>query len=288
MPFLAVAIVRMEDARHASAGWRTRNGSCSATSAASARAGVQHLVGRRRHRAATWCPSRRGCCGARASACACGRRARHPAAAETLGVKVTRLRYAGLAISGGFAGFGGGHLSIVMSSTTARARRSNGFIGMATTIFGNWRPTGVLGGASLFGFAEALKLVGRDSLPKLFLFFIVRAGCGSSCRWCSQKVVRPSTALAVIAGAAVRLVVTTRRCPSRSPRRPALRAHPDRAGHCQPAPAPTGACRPAVPQRREPLAPDSMPSASGRSALGRARPRSHLGGDGAAGHADPG
>ena len=94
-----------------------------------------------------------------------------PAAAETLGVKVTPLRYIALAISGALAGFGGGFLSIVSNNYYQQGSSGNrGFIGLATTIFGNWRPSGVLGGATLFGFAEALQLVGPDSLPKLFLF----------------------------------------------------------------------------------------------------------------------
>lgn len=100
-----------------------------------------------------------------------------PAAAETLGVKVTPLRYAALAISGGLAGFGGGFLSIVSNNYYQQGSSGNrGFIGLATTIFGNWRPVGVLGGASLFGFAEALQLVGPDSLPKLFLFITFACG----------------------------------------------------------------------------------------------------------------
>ncbi len=93
-----------------------------------------------------------------------------PAAAETLGVKVVPLRYLGLAIGGAFAGLGGGFLSIVSSSYYRQGQTAErGYIGLATTIFGNWRPSGVLGGASLFGFGEALNLVGRTALPKLFL-----------------------------------------------------------------------------------------------------------------------
>lgn len=94
-----------------------------------------------------------------------------PAAAESLGVKVNPLRYWAMLISGGLAGFGGAFLSIVSSSAYRQGQTaSRGFIGIATTIFGNWRPVGVLGGAALFGFAEALQLVGPSSLPKFFLF----------------------------------------------------------------------------------------------------------------------
>ncbi|MEZ5255460.1 MAG: hypothetical protein R2705_00770 [Ilumatobacteraceae bacterium] len=94
-----------------------------------------------------------------------------PEAAESLGVNVFRLRYWGVLISGGFAGLGGGYLSIVSSSYYRQGQTAGrGFIGLATMIFGNWRPTGLLAGAGLFGFSEALKLRRDDSLPALFLF----------------------------------------------------------------------------------------------------------------------
>jgi simple sugar transport system permease protein len=100
-----------------------------------------------------------------------------PTAAETLGVKVIRVRYAGLLISGGFAGLGGATLSIVASSYYRQGQTAGrGFIGLATMIFGNWRPLGVLGGAGVFGYAEAIKFVARDSIPALFLFITFVAG----------------------------------------------------------------------------------------------------------------
>ncbi|MBI4932622.1 MAG: ABC transporter permease [Actinobacteria bacterium] len=100
-----------------------------------------------------------------------------PAAAESLGVKVTPLRYYAMAISGAFAGFGGGFLAIVSSSYYRQGQTgSRGFIGLATTIFGNWRPFGVLFGALLFGFAEAMQLLSPDSLPKFCLFLAMVAG----------------------------------------------------------------------------------------------------------------
>lgn len=94
-----------------------------------------------------------------------------PQSAESLGVNVIRLRYYGLLISGGLAGLGGGFLSIVSSSFYRQGQTAGrGFIGLATMIFGNWRPSGVLGGAALFGYSEGLKLVAGGSLTGLFLF----------------------------------------------------------------------------------------------------------------------
>ena len=100
-----------------------------------------------------------------------------PDAAESLGVRIVRLRYLGLTISGAFAGLGGAYLSIVASSYYRQGQTAGrGYIGLATMIFGNWRPSGVLGGATLFGFSEALKLRREDSLIALFLFVSFVAG----------------------------------------------------------------------------------------------------------------
>jgi general nucleoside transport system permease protein len=120
-----------------------------------------------------------------------------PAAAESLGVKVNPLRYAALAISGACAGFGGAFLSIVSSSYYRQGQTaSRGYIGLATTIFGNWRPVGVLGGATLFGFAEALQLVGPSSLPKFFLFLSFVCGMLAIAAIMRRRVVPTLNALA--------------------------------------------------------------------------------------------
>jgi len=99
-----------------------------------------------------------------------------PVAAETLGVNVIRLRYVGLLVSGGLAGYAGGVLAIVASSYYRQGQTAGrGYIGLATMIFGNWRPMGVLGGASLFGYAEGVKLVASDAISTLFLFVALAA-----------------------------------------------------------------------------------------------------------------
>lgn len=123
-----------------------------------------------------------------------------PSAAESLGVKVVRLRYAGLVISGGCAGFGGATMAIVASSYYRQGQtQGNGFIGMATLIFGNWRPFGVLGGASLFGYSLGIKLVANSSIPALFLFITFVAGLMLILSWWRKKLVSAITA--AVAGA---------------------------------------------------------------------------------------
>jgi len=103
-----------------------------------------------------------------------------PEAAESLGVNVIRVRYIALLISGGFAGLGGGFLSIISSSYYRQGQTAGrGFIGLATMIFGNWRPSGILGGAAVFGYSEGIKLVAGGSITGLFLFiFFVSAIVG--------------------------------------------------------------------------------------------------------------
>jgi general nucleoside transport system permease protein len=94
----------------------------------------------------------------------------NPYAAESLGVPVLRIKYAGVIMSGMSAGFGGAFLAVVLS-TLYREGQTNGkgFIGLATMIFGNWRPGGLVTGAVLFGYSDGLQLRSPSSVPALFL-----------------------------------------------------------------------------------------------------------------------
>lgn len=93
-----------------------------------------------------------------------------PRTGESLGVPVVRLRYQAMAISGSLAAFGGAYLSCVLTSTYRQGQTGGrGFIGLATTIFGNWNPVGVLRGAILFGFPTALKFRDAKNVPALLL-----------------------------------------------------------------------------------------------------------------------
>lgn len=93
-----------------------------------------------------------------------------PAAADALGVDPNRMRYAALAISGGFAGLGGAFLVTVASSIYREGQvAGRGFIGLATVIFGNWMPGRLAGGALLFGFADALRTRQEGTVHALLL-----------------------------------------------------------------------------------------------------------------------
>ena len=95
----------------------------------------------------------------------------NPYAAESLGVNVYLYKYLGVVLSGGFAGLSGAFLSLVASNYYRESQTGGrGVIGLAAMIFGNWRPGGLLAGAGLFGFTDALQLrQGETSVHALFL-----------------------------------------------------------------------------------------------------------------------
>jgi simple sugar transport system permease protein len=99
----------------------------------------------------------------------------NPYAAETLGVNVYLYKYYGVVVSGALAGLGGAFLSMVASSIYREGQTAGrGYIGLATMIFGNWRPGGLAAGSMLFGYTDALQLRrGSESVHALLLFIAV-------------------------------------------------------------------------------------------------------------------
>jgi ABC-type uncharacterized transport system permease subunit len=96
----------------------------------------------------------------------------NPYAAESLGVNVYRVKYLAVVTSGALAGLGG--LFIVLFSGLYKEGQTGGrgYIGLAAMIFGNWRPSGLAGGALLFGYSDAVRLreQGSGGVLALFLF----------------------------------------------------------------------------------------------------------------------
>jgi general nucleoside transport system permease protein len=81
----------------------------------------------------------------------------NPRAAESLGVRVISMRYAGVLISGAFAGLAGGYLSVeLVGQYTEGMNQGRGFIALAALILGNWSVIGVAFSCLLFAWTEAL------------------------------------------------------------------------------------------------------------------------------------
>ena len=83
--------------------------------------------------------------------CACGE---HPQAADSVGINVYRMRYAGVLISGVLGGLGG---IVYIIAGVSEWKFENGvagfgFLALAVMIFGQWKPTRIALAALLFGF----------------------------------------------------------------------------------------------------------------------------------------
>ncbi|MDM5321297.1 ABC transporter permease [Bacillus altitudinis] len=91
----------------------------------------------------------------------------HPMAADTMGIKVYRMRYIGVFISGLFGGLGGAvYASTIALDFSHATITGQGFIALAALVFGKWHPFGAMGAALFFGFAQSLSIIG--SLLPLF------------------------------------------------------------------------------------------------------------------------
>jgi simple sugar transport system permease protein len=94
----------------------------------------------------------------------------NPMAAESLGINVYHIRYIAISVSGMLASLGGAYLALVASSVYREGQTAGrGFIGLATVIFGNWKPGGVFAGSILFGFTDALRVRQSESVMSLIM-----------------------------------------------------------------------------------------------------------------------
>jgi simple sugar transport system permease protein len=98
----------------------------------------------------------------------------NPEATRTLGVRVAPLRYAGVSVSGLFAGFAGAFLAIEVNALYNEGQTQGlGFIALAALILGNWSPVRVMLGSLLFGLATAIPLrIDIPGVPEQFVRMI--------------------------------------------------------------------------------------------------------------------
>ncbi len=83
----------------------------------------------------------------------------YPRAADSMGIRVARVRYQALALGGAMAGLAGAYLSLAQARMFADDLiAGRGFIAVALVYFGRWHPVGVMGGALLFSLAQTLQL----------------------------------------------------------------------------------------------------------------------------------
>ncbi|QDI90418.1 ABC transporter permease [Salicibibacter halophilus] len=102
----------------------------------------------------------------------------HPMAADTMGIKVNRMRYIGVMLSGALGGLGGAIFAITTAGNfSAGTIVGQGFMALAALIFGKWHPVGAMGAAIFFGFAQALsisaqQIPGLSEIPQVYMLIL--------------------------------------------------------------------------------------------------------------------
>lgn len=87
---------------------------------------------------------------------ACGE---HPQAADSLGVNVYKIRYAGVFVSGVLAGIGGITFVIPTSTNFDASVAGYGFLALAVLIFGQWRSNKIFVAAFFFGVMKTISSI---------------------------------------------------------------------------------------------------------------------------------
>lgn len=93
----------------------------------------------------------------------------HPHAAEAAGIRVQSMRYVGVMISGAFSGLGGAIILLTYSGEFTGNVAGLGFLALASLIFGQWKPIGILLATLFFGFATTVANVSQV-IPSLAVF----------------------------------------------------------------------------------------------------------------------
>jgi general nucleoside transport system permease protein len=82
----------------------------------------------------------------------------NPAAADSVGVNVARVRYSTVVLGSSLAGVAGAALALQLGIFQQNLTQGQGFIAVALVYFGAWRPVGVMAGSLLYGMVAATVL----------------------------------------------------------------------------------------------------------------------------------
>ena len=98
----------------------------------------------------------------------------HPEAAASVGVKVSKIQYIAVAVSGMLAALGGVFLALDQHQFTDQMTAGRGFIAVAAVIFGRWDPVKAAFACLFFAAAETLQiqLQGTELIPSQFIVMI--------------------------------------------------------------------------------------------------------------------
>jgi len=88
----------------------------------------------------------------------------NPAAADSVGINVNRMKFLHIALGCGIMGIGGYYMSLVMSGSFNSSCWINGYgwIAVALVIFANWNPALAIVGTLVFGFFNTLRVSGTS------------------------------------------------------------------------------------------------------------------------------
>ncbi len=128
----------------------------------------------------------------------------HPVGGESQGINIYLYKYYGVMISGGLAGLGGAFIASPELSGLYREGQTTGrgFIGLAALIFGNWRPSGTMAGALLFGYPFGIGLRDLDGSASHALLLVNTLALAAVTVWAVRRRRRFDAGLAAGLGLA--------------------------------------------------------------------------------------
>ncbi len=121
----------------------------------------------------------------------------NPQAGESLGVNIYKQKYIGVVISGALAGLAGAFIALELTGFYRQNQTTGrGFIGLAALIFGNWRPSGILAAAFLFGYPFGISLRDLDGSSTHALLLVTALALAAATVWAIRKKNRVDIILA--------------------------------------------------------------------------------------------